>query len=396
MLLCFVYIASNSRLLGHLPPNPHGIIPFAAPHPLTIAESYRYKNMGWGYPRRCVSSNSFICNIYGPPPKCCKQKTYGLAKPFTCNIYTKHGVPSFQPERLPSEGPPLHGPDDVEPFFDVGEVPVARGERGFASGREGGGKTVDVGEVEIGFEFGGVARELGVRRDQMDRQLGNLREKIARESRTLVAPHGIVHLAPIDRAHEEFALAIESELDELLDLFGAGSVRRKRNDGAGIQNDALHGSGRFMIWGASQFSLSAALLEEEFQGLGVFAEAAAQAADKFRGKRLENEPVLLFDEGHLGPFFDGVFAAKFRGDDQLAFGGYGRDFGLHARSRRKIRGKYTRMDNVSQLSRRLTNRRRGEDKPARARVLSSPLLPLLRRRKRARNDRANPRRRQNP
>ena len=36
--------------------------------------------------------NSFSCNIYGSPRKCCKQKTYGVAKPFRCNIYKKHGV----------------------------------------------------------------------------------------------------------------------------------------------------------------------------------------------------------------------------------------------------------------------------------------------------------------
>ncbi len=36
--------------------------------------------------------NFFSCNTYGPPRKCCKQKTYGLAKPFRCNTYKKHGV----------------------------------------------------------------------------------------------------------------------------------------------------------------------------------------------------------------------------------------------------------------------------------------------------------------
>src|SRR5229473_1185822 len=89
---------------------------------------------------------------------------------------------------------------------------------------------------------------------------------------------------------------------------------------------------RFMVWGASQFSLSAALLEENFQSLRVFAEAAAEAADKFRSERLENETIFLFDEGHLRPLVNGVFAAKLRGDDQLAFGGNGGDFGFHADS----------------------------------------------------------------
>src|SRR5260370_11674669 len=39
-------------------------------------------------PRSCFKS--FSCNTYGPPRKCCKQKTYALAKPFRCNTYKKH------------------------------------------------------------------------------------------------------------------------------------------------------------------------------------------------------------------------------------------------------------------------------------------------------------------
>jgi hypothetical protein len=34
---------------------------------------------------------SFNCNTYGSPRKCCKQKTYGAAKPFRCNTYKKQG-----------------------------------------------------------------------------------------------------------------------------------------------------------------------------------------------------------------------------------------------------------------------------------------------------------------
>ncbi len=34
---------------------------------------------------------------------------------------------------------------------------------------EGGGEAVNVGEIEVGFEFGSVARELDIGGDQMDR-----------------------------------------------------------------------------------------------------------------------------------------------------------------------------------------------------------------------------------
>jgi hypothetical protein len=107
------------------------------------------------------------------------------------------------------ESSALGGPEDVELFCDVGEVFVAGGEDSFAIEGEGGGEAVDVGEIVVGFEFGGVARKLNIRWDQVDRQLGNLRENMVGESGALVAPDGLVHLAPIDDAHEKFALAID-------------------------------------------------------------------------------------------------------------------------------------------------------------------------------------------
>ncbi len=40
---------------------------------------------------------SFSRNTYRSPRKCCKQKTYGMAKPFRCNTYKKQGGASFKP-----------------------------------------------------------------------------------------------------------------------------------------------------------------------------------------------------------------------------------------------------------------------------------------------------------
>jgi hypothetical protein len=87
-----------------------------------------------------------------------------------------------------------------------------------------------------------------------------------------------------------------------------------------------------MAWSASEFSLSAALREENFWGLGVLAEAPAETADKFQSKRLENETIFLFDEGNLGSLFDGVLAAELGRDDELALGRDGGDRCLHANS----------------------------------------------------------------
>ena len=117
MILCFVFAAVQPRRSLHsfrgrtpipssLTPKSHGIISFADPHPLTLIESYRFKK---DYPARMrvpsdnreswdlgLARKPFTCNTYGAPRKCCKQRTYGLAKPFRINTYKKHGGSPFQ------------------------------------------------------------------------------------------------------------------------------------------------------------------------------------------------------------------------------------------------------------------------------------------------------------
>src|ERR1700731_584434 len=49
--------------LRSLPPNPHGIISFTDPHPLTLLESYRFKNIGGSH---LLNSSSFLPSIGNP------------------------------------------------------------------------------------------------------------------------------------------------------------------------------------------------------------------------------------------------------------------------------------------------------------------------------------------
>ncbi len=44
----------------------------------------------------------------------------------------------------------LGDPEEVELLFDVGEVSVAGGERGFTNGGEGGGETIGIGQFMFG------------------------------------------------------------------------------------------------------------------------------------------------------------------------------------------------------------------------------------------------------
>src|SRR5258708_32313511 len=90
---------------------------------------------------------------------------------------------------------------------------------------------------------------------------------------------------------------------------------------------------RFIVRGVLQVALALPFFEQVLKSGWFAAERPAEAADKFRGERLENETIFLFDEGHLRTFFNRILAAELCGDDELAFGGDGGDFGLHAGSR---------------------------------------------------------------
>ena len=106
MLLCCVYIASD--------PCPLYFPPFGPPSPVrSISTNFllsdhrssasiveRRSRSRWDCPLSCPDPigvpdhywvKSFSCNTYGSPRKCCKQKTCGMAKPFKCNTYEKHG-----------------------------------------------------------------------------------------------------------------------------------------------------------------------------------------------------------------------------------------------------------------------------------------------------------------
>src|SRR5713226_2630590 len=75
MLFSPVYIASDLRPLVSL--RSTSPVFLLTDHSPLITAHYCFK--------------SFSCNTYGSPYKCCKQKTYGQAKPFRCNTYKKQG-----------------------------------------------------------------------------------------------------------------------------------------------------------------------------------------------------------------------------------------------------------------------------------------------------------------
>src|SRR6266702_4684786 len=68
--------------------NSHGIISFTDPHPLTLLESYRFKNMGGrAYPQRSDSVPSYSLTDH------CPLTAHSCFKSFRCNTYKKPGGP---------------------------------------------------------------------------------------------------------------------------------------------------------------------------------------------------------------------------------------------------------------------------------------------------------------
>jgi len=60
--------------------------------PCGPSNSYKlFASLAVAFSPTAPSPNPFSCNTYGLPRKCCKQKTYGRAKSFSCNTYKKQG-----------------------------------------------------------------------------------------------------------------------------------------------------------------------------------------------------------------------------------------------------------------------------------------------------------------
>ena len=136
----------------------------------------------------------------------------------------------------------LGGPENCDLFLYVGEILVAGEERRFVLCGEGGGEAIGVGELMLGFEFGGEAGEFVIGVHKLDGKLGDVGEDFERDAGPFGAPNGIVDFAPVDDADEEFALAINGKLNQFLDLFGAGAIFKEGHERAGVENDALHRS----------------------------------------------------------------------------------------------------------------------------------------------------------
>ena len=139
--------------------------------------------------------------------------------------------------------PHLPDPKNLDVVLDAGEVCVAGGYGGVATGGESGGEAVGIGEIVAGVEFGGEFGEDVGGGDQIDGELRNFGDDILCGGFALGAPDGVVDLAPVHHTHEEFAGAAGGAFEHLLHLVGAGPIEKKRNYGAGVEHDGLRRDG---------------------------------------------------------------------------------------------------------------------------------------------------------
>src|SRR5260370_6456042 len=96
----------------------------------------------------------------------------------------------------------LGGPEDVEFFFDVGEVLVAGGEGRFALEGESGGETIGVRQFVLGAKFGGGAGQFEVGVDNFQGELSDVLDDFPSDAGAFGAPGGVVHFAPIHHGHQ--------------------------------------------------------------------------------------------------------------------------------------------------------------------------------------------------
>lgn len=124
-------------------------------------------------------------------------------------------------------------------IFDAGEVAVAGGHGRVARDGESGGEAVGIGESMPGMNFGAQFGESVGRWDQIDWELRNFGDDILCRRFAFGAPDGVVHLAPVHHAHEQFAGSARCSLEQLLDIIGAGPIEKERHYGAGVEYDTL-------------------------------------------------------------------------------------------------------------------------------------------------------------
>ena len=155
-------------------------------------------------------------------------------------------------------------------------------------GGEGGGEGVGIGELVIGAEFGREAGQVEVGVDDFDGELCKVFGDFAGDAGAMGAPGGVVDFAPVDDGHEQLAFASDAEMDDFLDFVRAGTVFEEGHEGAGVEDDSFHDLMGFMAWRDSQLALVFAVLEKNFQRGWFALEGSAEAADKFRGERLED------------------------------------------------------------------------------------------------------------
>jgi len=135
----------------------------------------------------------------------------------------------------------LGNPEDVDPLFDLGEVGVAGEQGSFAGEGQGGREAVAIVEFVIGEELRGDVCQGEVDIDDFNGKLLDILDSFECDTWASGAPSRVIHFAPVDHGHEQFALAFSGQTDEIFNLVGAGAgfeERRRSGRSANVSKEA--------------------------------------------------------------------------------------------------------------------------------------------------------------
>ena len=105
---------------------------------------------------------------------------------------------------------------------------------------EGGGEAIGVGKFVFGFEFGGEEGLFEIGGDDGYGKVGKFFDDMAGDAGAAAVPDHVIDFTPVHNAHRKRISAIAGKLDEAGDLRSARLALVNSDEGACIENRALH------------------------------------------------------------------------------------------------------------------------------------------------------------
>lgn len=130
--------------------------------------------------------------------------------------------------------------EEAQFFLEEREIGVGGDEGRVAQESERRSKAIGVGQLVLGFEFGGQARLLEINRNYLNRELGDIFNSFASYAGPATIPNDVVNLAPVDNTEKQPISASMGKLDEAGDLLSARFISEQCDQRAGVEHSPFH------------------------------------------------------------------------------------------------------------------------------------------------------------